>query len=147
MKNRLAVLKKKKNKKGFTLIELVIVIAVLGIIAGIAIPTVNNVIGNANEAADQSNRQSVELTLKTAAAQIQSGTMKSINKDSTVKDVLSVYGIDGLPELKKYKKYTYNKNSQNGKIGLDESGTDIAAIDVKDDKNLTKLSDIISFTT
>ena len=36
-------------KKGFTLIELLAVILILGIIALIAIPTVNNIIGEAKE--------------------------------------------------------------------------------------------------
>lgn len=42
---------KKLNKKGFTLVELVIVIAVIAILAAVLIPTFSNVINKANESA------------------------------------------------------------------------------------------------
>ena len=61
---------KKKNKKGFTLVELVIVIAIIAILAAIAIPTVSNVVDTANINTDKANAQTVELTLKSADAEI-----------------------------------------------------------------------------
>lgn len=42
---------KKLNKKGFTIVELVIVIAVIGILAAVLIPTFSNVIESAKESA------------------------------------------------------------------------------------------------
>ena len=42
---------KKNNRKGFTIVELVIVIAVIGILAGIMIPTFSSVVDDANEKA------------------------------------------------------------------------------------------------
>ena len=42
---------KKMNKKGFTIVELVIVIAVIAILAAVMIPTFSNVVSNAKEAA------------------------------------------------------------------------------------------------
>ena len=42
---------KKLNKKGFTIVELVIVIAVIAILAAVLIPTFGNVIKKANESA------------------------------------------------------------------------------------------------
>ena len=40
---------KKSNKKGFTIVELVIVIAVIAILAAVLIPAFSNVISKANE--------------------------------------------------------------------------------------------------
>ena len=40
---------KRNNKKGFTIVELVIVIAVIAILAGIMIPTFGSIIDKANE--------------------------------------------------------------------------------------------------
>jgi len=42
-----------KNKKGFTIVELVIVIAVIAILAAILIPTFSNVVEKANLSSDQ----------------------------------------------------------------------------------------------
>ena len=42
---------KRNNKKGFTIVELVIVIAVIAILAGVLIPTFSGIIGNAKESA------------------------------------------------------------------------------------------------
>ena len=41
-------MKKLNNKKGFTIVELVIVIAVIGILAGVLIPTFSGIVGKAN---------------------------------------------------------------------------------------------------
>lgn len=46
-------IKKKMNKKGFTLVELLVVIAVLGIIAGIAIPRMSGITDSFKTKADQ----------------------------------------------------------------------------------------------
>ena len=49
---------KKSNKKGFTIVELVIVIAVIAILAAVLIPTFTNLIKKANESSDvQAARQ------------------------------------------------------------------------------------------
>ena len=50
---------KKRNKKGFTLIELVVVIAILGILAAILIPVIGGFIDRANDATDQANARSL----------------------------------------------------------------------------------------
>lgn len=78
--------KKTKNKKGFTLVELVIVIAVLAIIAAIAIPTVSNVIKNANAAADKSNAQAIENAIKSFESE---NASYNTNKSDEVSDVVT----------------------------------------------------------
>ena len=64
-------MKKTNTKKGFTIIELVIVIAVIGILAAVLIPTFSNVIEKANEsAAMQAARNEYELFLAEHAAEM-----------------------------------------------------------------------------
>ena len=50
---------KKNNRKGFTIVELVIVIAVIGILAGVMIPTFGGVVAKANEAAADQEAQGI----------------------------------------------------------------------------------------
>ena len=65
-----AFLKKANGKKGFTLVELVVVIAILAILAAIAIPTINNLIEDANKSTDMANAQTIEVAIKTNIAQV-----------------------------------------------------------------------------
>ena len=50
---------RKNNRKGFTIVELVIVIAVIGILAGVMIPTISGVIAKANDAADLADAKAI----------------------------------------------------------------------------------------
>lgn len=55
---------RKTNKKGFTLVELIVVIAIIAIIAAIAIPTTIVYVGRANDSAAKSEADSVARTLR-----------------------------------------------------------------------------------
>lgn len=60
----------KNSKKGFTLVELVIVIAILAILAAIAIPVVNSIINTASRNGALSDAQTIELAVKECQADI-----------------------------------------------------------------------------
>jgi len=68
----------KKSKKGFTLIELVVVIAILGILAAILIPVIGGFITRANTAKDLANARSLfncyAMALATNATDCVDGT-------------------------------------------------------------------------
>ena len=49
------MLKKLTNKKGFTLMEMLIVVAIIAVLVAIAIPTFSGQLKKANEAADAAN--------------------------------------------------------------------------------------------
>ena len=61
-----------KNRKGFTIVELVIVIAVIAILAAVLIPTFSGVIQKAN---DSAALQEATSTMKSALAMSKSGTL------------------------------------------------------------------------
>lgn len=57
---------KLKNKKGFTLIEMLVVIAIIAILVAIVIPTVSNATRKAKAAADAANLRSLQGVANTA---------------------------------------------------------------------------------
>ena len=52
-----------KSKKGFTIVELVIVIAVIAILAAVLIPTFSSLIKKANESADLQNTRNMNTVI------------------------------------------------------------------------------------
>jgi type IV pilus assembly protein PilA len=73
----------KKKQEGFTLIELIIVIAILAIIAAIAIPNILGAVDNSRRSADVANAKMI----LNAAAQVQA-------KNAGLTDIDGTYIID-----------------------------------------------------
>ncbi len=53
----------RRNKKGFTLIELIVVIAILAILAAIAIPSISGLIGNAEDKVNLANATTIATSI------------------------------------------------------------------------------------
>jgi type IV pilus assembly protein PilA len=60
--------KMKKNRKGYTLTELIVVVAILGILAAVATPMVMGQISKANTSADLANAKSIESAIAICVA-------------------------------------------------------------------------------
>ena len=88
----------KRNKKGFTIVELVIVIAVIAILAAVLIPTFSSVIDNANKSsALQEGKAALDIvsmleTDKQANHKMQDGKYYFVNSKKTgEKDYVCCY--------------------------------------------------------
>lgn len=109
---------KRTNKKGFTIVELVIVIAVIAILAAVLIPNLSKLVDKANASA---RLQEVESALK---------VMLMSQEDGTLDETVFV-----IKEGDKTYTYTY----KDGKLGKETTGTEPTdKVAVKDgDEELT----------
>ena len=70
-------MKKLKNSKGFTLMEMLIVVAIIAVLIAIAIPTFTNQLEKAREATDLAN-------LRGAYAQVMAAALTNSDADTTI---------------------------------------------------------------
>lgn len=125
---------KKKDNKGFTLVELVIVVAILAILVGLLAPQYTKYVEKSRKAADVSNLDNIVQGFKVAAADsdytVQQGTYQIIMKTSgttitATPDANTPEGVAGAQwtdAIKEYTGYSFT------------SGTELTAVKLKSAK-------------
>ena len=111
---------KRNNKKGFTIVELVIVIAVIGILAAVLIPTFSGIIESAQDNAGKQEARNGYLEcyaedIADGVADAKIGTTDMTNTNYTVDGTGTVYTHTD----NNGKTYTYN-GSVYGGTGLED---------------------------
>jgi type IV pilus assembly protein PilA len=114
---------RKMKRKGFTLIELVIVIAILGILIAIAVPRFADF---RDKAADRADNATMKTIAKAAELYVASNdAVKPTDGDPiiTIDDLVSAKLLEDVPEPQKEGKTGFTLDYQNGKFVVDYTPT------------------------
>ena len=84
-----------KHQEGFTLVELMIVVVILGILAGIGIQQYGRVQGEAKEKADQANVRVIKSAVQMYLLMAEDDVVLS---EVTLQDVVDAGYLDGKPD-------------------------------------------------
>ena len=116
------------KKKGFTIVELVIVVAVIAILAAVLIPTFSNLVKKANESADIQAVRNMNVYLAQAEA------TEGVNSILDVYEIFdeSDYVVENYKPLYKGRYFFYDKQ-KNQMLYVDEEGKVLFPADSKDD--------------
>ena len=115
---------KKNNKKGFTLVELVIVVAVMAILVAVAIPTLNSVKSSAQLSVGKSNAKTIESIIKLAEADEEFADIAEGGEDVYYANAIAAAKL-GIDDGEFY------YNSENGRVyySEDEDKTEVEGDD------------------
>lgn len=140
--------KLRKNEKGFTLAELLIVVAIIGVLVAISIPIFTSQLEKAREATDLANIRSAYAE---CSAAVLTDTEDSVNTDATKGVVVKVDGTSKVVTATREVKLTQQVSGWTDNNGKDVAGLDIskgtatkvgASVEVKvDSKGIVTIAD------
>ncbi|MDP4180215.1 MAG: prepilin-type N-terminal cleavage/methylation domain-containing protein [Bacillota bacterium] len=92
-----------KNKKGFTLTELIVVIAILGVLAAVVTPSVLGYISDAKVSADKANANTIDSAVKRLVAndklKLDTTTHSSLQTDKDAIKTIIMKEVDPFPTI------------------------------------------------
>lgn len=83
----------KRERKGFTLMEMLIVVAIIAVLVAIAIPVFMGQLNKAKEAADEANARSLFALVTADKMTSTEGTLAGIGEGNSVKDATVTYTV------------------------------------------------------
>ncbi|NRT36945.1 type IV pilus assembly protein PilA [Clostridium beijerinckii] len=89
----------KRKKKGFTLVELIIVIAIIAILAAIAIPKFGEIRNNANRKADVATAKNIKTAIANEIANNTTGYTGNVTSKAVGSDILGKLDGNGAPKV------------------------------------------------
>ena len=89
-------LKKAKNKKGFTLIEIIVELVILGILAAIAVPAVMGYIDDAKESKYVAEAHSIYIVIQTEEARAKATAADDITYESIEKEAIKKTSLEDV---------------------------------------------------
>lgn len=120
----------KKKKKGFTLVELIIVLAVMAILGAIAIPNLVGVKDKAAVKADEQSAQTIKRSIEVLVAD-GTATLPSADKTFTIEDNGIISDEQACKDAVGDKALSAIKNSLSGIKKPSEKDKDVYQVTVK----------------
>lgn len=110
--------RKLKNKKGFTLVELIIVIAILGILTAIAVPKFSGFTTKAKTSADAANIKTIQN-----AVHVYEAEKGAYPQDvAAMKKLVETYLNNEVPDVKSDENNEFYMDKTSGKIAIKATG-------------------------